>query len=184
MVQPRLALAKTFLQAYSRLPKKQQKKVRQFTERFTEDPTRSGLNFERLSTCADPKVRSLRVDQAYRVIVVQADRGDVLLCVWVDHHDEAYRWAERKHFEVNPISGVLQVFSVEEGQQAVAQAEAPLPESEPSRLFAAFDDMFKSLLFVATSSGALFWAQLAFQCAATVARGGGRYSEGCTEKPT
>ena len=44
-------------------------------------------------------------------------------------------------------------------------------------MFAAFDDMFKSLLFVATSSGALFWAQLAFQCAATIARGWGLYSD-------
>ena len=34
MVQARLAIAKSFLEAYSRLPKTQQKKVREFTERF------------------------------------------------------------------------------------------------------------------------------------------------------
>ena len=34
MVQARLAIAKSFLEAYSRLPKKQQKKVREFTERW------------------------------------------------------------------------------------------------------------------------------------------------------
>ena len=142
MVQARLAVAKSFLEAYSRLPKKQQKKVREFTERFQEDPTRSGLNFERLEGARDPKVRSLRVDQTYRVIVVQPERGDVILCVWVDHHDEAYRWVERKSFEVNPLSGVLQVFSVEEGQQALATAEAEpvaLPHTQP-RLFERLDD--------------------------------------------
>ena len=125
MVQARLAVAKSFLESYSRLPKKIQKKVREFTERFQEDPTRDGLNFEKLAATNDPKVRSLRVDQAYRVIVVQPDRGDVILCVWVDHHDEAYRWVEKKTFEINPLSGVLQVFSVEEGQRAIETAEPP-----------------------------------------------------------
>lgn len=143
MVQARLAVAKSFLESYSKLPKKLQKKVREFTERFQEDPTRSGLNFERLSGTRDPKVRSLRVDQAYRVIVVQPDRGDVILCVWVDHHDEAYRWVEKKTFEVNPLSGVLQVFSVEEGEQAVAAVEIEEQPPEPvveKRLFDAIDD--------------------------------------------
>ena len=140
MVEARLALAKTFLEAYSRLPKKQQKKVREFTERFQEDPTRSGLNFERLEGARDPKVRSLRVDQAYRVIVVQPERGDVILCVWVDHHDEAYRWVERKVFEVNPLSGVLQVYSVEEGQLALAEAEPSGTALTRPLLFDRFDD--------------------------------------------
>jgi mRNA-degrading endonuclease RelE of RelBE toxin-antitoxin system len=146
MVEARLALAKSFLEAYSRLPRALQKKVREFTERFHEDPTRSGLNFERLAGARDPKVRSLRIDQAYRVIVVQPDRGDVILCVWVDHHDEAYRWVERKVFEVNPLSGVLQVYSVEEGSEALTNVEAKV-ESEargaarPAKpLFAKFDD--------------------------------------------
>lgn len=142
MVQARLAVAKSFLEAYSRLPKKQQKKVREFTERFQQDPTRKGLNFEHIAGAKDPKVRSLRVDQTYRVIVVQPDRGDVLLCVWVDHHDEAYRWAERKTFEVNPLSGVLQVYSVEEGLEAISEAE-PAPkktEQRAPKLFDANDD--------------------------------------------
>lgn len=145
MVQAHLALARSFLESYSRLPQKIQKKVREFTERFQEDPTRSSLNFERLKGAKDPKVRSLRVDQAYRLIVLQPDRGDVLLCVWVDHHDEAYRWVERKTFEINPLSGVMQVYSVEEGQQALKAVEvSPAPPKAqakaPARLFAAIDD--------------------------------------------
>lgn len=140
MVQARLALAKSFLDAYSRLPRKTQKKVRELTERFQEDPTRSGLNFEALEGTKDSKLRSLRVDQAYRMIVVQPERGDVLLCVWVDHHDEAYRWAARKTFEVNPLSGVLQVYSVEEGQQAIAASEVRLAPKPKARLFERFDD--------------------------------------------
>jgi mRNA-degrading endonuclease RelE of RelBE toxin-antitoxin system len=143
MVVARLALAKTFLESYSLLPKAQQKKVRELVERVQEDPTRTGLNFERLEGVKDPRARSLRVDQAYRVIVVQPERGDVLLCVWVDHHDEAYRWVARKTFEVNPVSGALQVFSVEEGREALAEVPAPLTpkkKAAAARLFEKFDD--------------------------------------------
>ena len=145
MVQAKLALAQSFLDAYSRLPQKLQKKVREFIERFRADSTRSGLNFERVQGARDDKVRSLRVDQAYRMIVLQPDRGDVILCVWVDHHDEAYRWAERKTFEINPLSGVLQVYSIEEGQlalKAVDQPSAPARfQAKPTpKLFAGVDD--------------------------------------------
>ena len=128
----RIALAKSFLESYSSLPRRQQKKVREFIERVQEDPTRSGLNYESLQGAVDPRVRSLRVDQTYRVIVVKPEHDEVILCVWVDHHDEAYRWVERKSFEVNPLSGVLQVYSVEEGRQAVAAAT---PSVEVSQAF-------------------------------------------------
>lgn len=143
MVSANLALARTFLDSYSRLPKKQQKKVRELTERFQLDPTRSGQNFERYAEARDPKVRSIRVDQAYRMILVQPDRGDTLLCVWVDHHDEAYRWAKNKTFEINPKSGVLQVYSVEEAAgviKAPATEAAAVPVPKIAGLFDAFDD--------------------------------------------
>lgn len=131
MVRAKLALAKSFLESFSRLPKKLQKKVWETTDRFVADPTSSGLNFERLPGMRDDKVRSLRVDRSYRMIVVQPPRGDVFLAVWVDSHDEAYRWAEKKTFEVNPVSGVMQVYSVEEGQAVVADLEEHVDHVAP-----------------------------------------------------
>lgn len=143
-VTAKLALGKSFMESLSRLPKKIQKKAREALTRFIDDPTSSGQNFERLPGFADDKVRSLRVDQTYRMILVQPPRGDVFLAVWVDHHDEAYRWARAKTFEVNPRSGVFQVYSEEEGREAVAQArtqpaEAPRAE-KPNGLFDPVDD--------------------------------------------
>jgi hypothetical protein len=125
------------MEAYSQLPRKIQKKVREFTGKFRQDPTQSGLNFERVDGARDPKVRSIRIDQAYRAIVVHPPKGDVYLCAWVDHHDDAYRWVRDRLFEVNPRSGTLQVFEVVEGA-------APTPEApsapEPACLFDAIDD--------------------------------------------
>lgn len=142
MVRARLALAKSFLESFSRLPKKQQKKVWEKTDLFVIDPTSPGLNFERLPGMRDEKVRSLRVDRSYRMIIVQPPKGDVFLAVWVDNHDEAYQWAEKKTFEVNPVSGVMQVYSVEEGQAAMASLEEEFAEPAPSAapLFVSHED--------------------------------------------
>jgi len=133
MSSPRIALANDFLTAFSKLPKKIQKKVREFTEKFQRDPTQSGLNFERVESACDPKVRSVRIDQAYRIIVIHPPKGDVFVCVWVDHHDDAYSWARNRKFEINPRSGVFQIFEIEilpdskpEIPEKVARAEKDL----------------------------------------------------------
>lgn len=122
MTNPQIALSKDFMEAYSRLPRKIQKKVREFTEKFQQDPTQSGINFEKIGIARDPKVRSVRIDQAYRAIVVHPPKGDVYLCVWVDHHDDAYKWVQDRVFEVNPRVGNFQIFELKEG-------EAVTPES-------------------------------------------------------
>jgi superfamily I DNA/RNA helicase len=148
ILKPRVALSREFLTAYSRLPVGIQKKVREFTEKFQQDPTHPGINFERIQA-ADDKVRSVRIDQAYRAIVVHPPRGDVYLCVWVDHHDEAYRWVRNKRFEVNPASGVFQLFEVEAAPPKPPEPVAPPHELRRPRavardartgLFAAHDD--------------------------------------------
>ena len=141
MVQAKLAISRTFLDSYTKLPSSIQRKVRRLTEKFEQDATSSGLNFERINHAHDSKVRSLRVDKAYRLIVIQPPRGDVLLCVWVDHHDDAYDWAERKKFEVNPKSGAMQIYSVEDGLKVAEQIDAQVPEIPGApKLFDNVDD--------------------------------------------
>jgi mRNA-degrading endonuclease RelE of RelBE toxin-antitoxin system len=127
MINPQVAFSKDFMESYSRLPRKIQKKVREFTEKFQKDPTQPGLNFERLGEARDPKVRSVRIDQAYRAIVIHPPKGDVYLCVWVDNHNEAYRWARDRCFEINPKLGTFQVFELVQGAEAPAAAPAPEP---------------------------------------------------------
>ena len=57
--------------------------------------------------------------------------------MWVDNHDEAMDWAKNRVFEVNPVTGSLQVVSVQEIEQAIT----PKPKgTERSGLFAAHDD--------------------------------------------
>ena len=139
MINPQVAFSKDFMAAYSRLPRKIQKKVREFTEKFQKDPTQPGLNFERFDEARDSKVRSVRIDQAYRAIVIHPPKGDVYLCVWVDHHDDAYRWVRDRRFEINPRSGMFQVFELKEGEEETDRDVAVIVE-EPTGLFHEYGD--------------------------------------------
>lgn len=144
-MQPQIAFAKTFMDSYSRLPKQQQKRARDLIEKFQRDPESPGINFERISGATDDKVRSLRVDQAYRAIVVHPPKGDVYLCVWVANHDDAYDWVRNKRFEVNPRSGIFQLYDMdvvdEVASTPVESAMAPKPRADTTPgLFDGQDD--------------------------------------------
>jgi len=47
-------------------------------------------------------VRTVRIDQKYRAVVLHPDAGDVYLLTWVDNHDEAMAWAAKRTFDINP----------------------------------------------------------------------------------
>ncbi len=109
-----IAIQDTFLEAFSQLPKAEQKRTQEMIKKLREDAPYSSLNLERYKEAVDPRVYSIRVNDTYRTIVVRPDKSDMMLLVWVDHHDDAYRWAKRKRFTINPNTGVIQMWSLEE----------------------------------------------------------------------
>src|SRR6478735_11403815 len=120
-----VAIASEFLDAFARIPRAQQRKVREFTEKFRTNPKGSGINYEKIHGVKDDKVRTVRIDQKYRAVVLHPDDGEVYVLVWVDNHDEAMDWAKKRTFEVNPQTGALQVVSVTEAERAIhVQPEA------------------------------------------------------------
>jgi UvrD/REP helicase N-terminal domain len=111
---PTVALSEGFLASLNRLPSGPQKKVREFIGKFRADPKSNAINYERLQGHRQAHVRTVRIDQRYRAVVMHPDEGDVYVLMWVDDHDEAMEWARRRSFDVNPRTGALQVYSVEE----------------------------------------------------------------------
>src|SRR5262249_25972952 len=89
-------------------------------EKFRTNPKGVGINYEKIHAVKDDKVRTVRIDQKYRAIVLHPTEGDVYVLVWVDNHDEPMDWASKRRFEVNPITGSLQSFSVSEPEEAVS----------------------------------------------------------------
>jgi superfamily I DNA/RNA helicase len=83
--------------------------------KFRANPCAPGINYEKVRNAYDPNMHSVRIDDTYRAIVVRQDETGVFLLLWVDHHDRAYEWACRKRCKVNPNTGIVQVFDVQEG---------------------------------------------------------------------
>jgi len=146
----RLAVSKDYFGAYSRLPRKAQRKADEFLTKFHRDSTAASIHLEPLKGTLDPMLRSARIGDDYRVILRAPEQGDVFLVLWADHHDEAYRWAATKQTAVHPATGSLQIFDAAppalpaeiEAEIAAMGAAVPLPAAP--RVFAAFsdDDLF------------------------------------------
>jgi len=122
----RVAIYDEFLDAFARIPRAQQKKVNKFLRKFREDPTASSINYERIHSFKDPNQRTVRIDDAYRAIVLKPEEGNVYVMLWVDHHDDAIGWAQNKQVTIHPETGAMQVLSAE-----YVEAAAPTPGAEP-----------------------------------------------------
>lgn len=121
---PVVAIGDDILDCLSRLPKGAYQKAAKFIMRFRADPRSSGINYERIQNAKDDNLRSVRIDQNLRGIVLAPEKGNVYVLLWIDNHDDAYKWALNRMARVNVASGSLQVFSVDE-KTILEEPEAP-----------------------------------------------------------
>jgi superfamily I DNA/RNA helicase len=131
-LKPKVALSQDFLLQLAKLPGNVHAKVMKWAILFQTNPTSPGINYEKI-TVRDPNLKSIRIDQDWRGIVFKPDSGDVYVLLYVDHHDAAYRWAERRKLSINPVTGAMQVVLV---QEVVAPAEAEAKAESPKRVTA------------------------------------------------
>lgn len=111
----RFAIANTFQKALQKLEGKDSaaaKLAKQAAFDFQMNQTQSGFSFERLNKSKDPNFWSLRVNDNIRIIAHRA--SDMVTMCYVDRHDEAYEWAERRRFEVHPETGAAQIVEIRE----------------------------------------------------------------------
>jgi hypothetical protein len=109
----KVAMASDFLSSFSKIPRTQQTKVLNFVNKFKSNPTLSGINYEKITGAKDPSIRSVRIDQSYRGIVLKPAKGNVYMLLWVANHEEAYQWARNKVYKIHPETGSIQVIEVE-----------------------------------------------------------------------
>ncbi len=121
-----VAISNDFLKSFSEIPKKQQAKVREFFEKFRTNPASPSINYEKIQMAKDDNIRSVRIDQDYRGIILRPSSGNVYMLLWVDHHDKAYSWAKNRIFSINAETGGLQVVNVEE--QIVQEKQLPIKD--------------------------------------------------------
>lgn len=128
-------IADTFTAALARLPAQEQKAVKTSAFDMQLDPSSPGLQFHRIEAARDPNFWSVRVNRDIRIIVHRT--AGSLLLAYVDHHDKAYAWAERRRIETHPRTGAVQIVEsrerVEETAPALfAKARPERPTSEPA----------------------------------------------------
>lgn len=114
MDKPMVAISTDFLTSFAALPRQKQGKATEFFNKFRTNPNSPGINYEKIDEGIDKNICSVRIDDAYRAIVVRCPDTNVFMLLWVDHHDEAYAWAKRKKCSINKVTGGVQVFDVQE----------------------------------------------------------------------
>ena len=135
MNNPVVAISSDFMNAFAAIPKKMQGKVLEFITKFRANPTAASINYEKIVQFKDDSLRSVRIDQTYRGIVKKPDTGNVYMLLWVDHHDKAYDWAKNKKCTINPETGSLQVYDVDEAQIAEVEQVGADYDKEKDSLF-------------------------------------------------
>src|SRR6266508_2433126 len=93
-------IADTFTDSLARLTGDEQKAVKTTAFDLQLNPTNPGMSLHKLEKAKDKNFWSVRVSGDIRLIVHKTE-GSLLLC-YVDHHDKAYDWAERRKLETHP----------------------------------------------------------------------------------
>ena len=122
-------IADTFTASLARLTGEEQKAVKTTAFDLQLNPVNPGMSFHKLDKAKDKNFWSVRVGSDIRLIVHKT-QGSLLLC-YVDHHDKAYDWAERRKLQTHPKTGAAQLIEIRETVQEVVvpiyvQTELPL----------------------------------------------------------
>ncbi|MCY4319425.1 MAG: UvrD-helicase domain-containing protein [Alphaproteobacteria bacterium] len=125
-------IADTFTKALSKLSAQEQSVAKITIFELQQDSSTPGLKFHRIDKSKDPNFWSIRVNRDVR-IVVHKTAGSLLIC-YVDHHDDAYKWAERRRIEAHPKTGAAQIVEVRERVQDVVTPRYDQPDVEYLRV--------------------------------------------------
>jgi hypothetical protein len=138
-----LLYAATFTDALGRLTGQEQKQVKLAAFDLQMDPRGNGLQMHRVEKTEG--FWTARVSQDIRMVLHKS--GDTTLLAYVDHHDAAYRWAERKRLVPHERTGAMQFVEIPLVMAAVpapvagaltpVSPEKPAPPAYP---FAALSD--------------------------------------------
>ncbi|MCE6993279.1 UvrD-helicase domain-containing protein [Saccharothrix sp. S26] len=142
---PQLAFANSFWETYDQLDKQVRAGVRKAMAKFQQLPIAElyadkGLHLESVDKARDPRMRTIRVTDFWRGVVLAPDDGsDIFLLLNVVPHDDAYTWAAKRLYTVNTATRALEVRNV----VAIEQLTPPLEQaaaSAPVLLFAKHSD--------------------------------------------
>ncbi|WP_214406990.1 UvrD-helicase domain-containing protein [Pseudonocardia lacus] len=124
---PQLAVGVDFLAEFAKLQPPVRRQTVEALTKFSEH-THAGLHLEKLANMRDERVRTIRITDYWRGVVLAPASGDRYVLLRVMGHDEAVEWAQRRVFSVNEVSGVLEVRDVAAIEELAERETAPAAE--------------------------------------------------------
>jgi hypothetical protein len=125
-----------------RLTGDEQKQVKTTAFDLQLNPAQPGMSLHKLDRARDKNFWSVRVSRDLRLIVHKT--AESLLLCYVDHHDPAYAWAERRKLETHPTTGAAQLVEIRETvQEIVVPTYVPTPTVKPLFPHIADDELLR-----------------------------------------
>jgi hypothetical protein len=115
-------IAESFTAALGKLTRDEQKAVKTSVFDLQTNPEHPGLKWHRIDASKDLDFWSCRVNRDIRIIVHKTAQS--FLLAYVGHHDDAYKWAERRRIEAHPKTGAIQIVEVRARVEEVAPPRA------------------------------------------------------------
>lgn len=142
-------IADTFTASLAKLTGQEQKQAKTAAFDLQLNPSQPGLQMHKLDGARDRNFWSARVNQDIRIIVHRTESSVML--AYVDHHDRAYAWAERRRIEEHPRTGAIQIVELQERTEEPAplftfdqgreeKPAAELPTATPRPIFDGLTD--------------------------------------------
>lgn len=134
-------ISDTFTDSLAKLTGDEQKAVKTTVFDLQVNPANPGIQLHKLDHAKDKNFWSARVSGNIRLIVHKTETS-FLLC-YVDHHDKAYAWAERRKLETHPKTGAAQLVSLRETIQEIFVPkfiEVGKPQASKQPIFAHVTD--------------------------------------------
>ena len=134
-------IADTFTDSLARLTGDEQRIAKTTAFDLQMNPVNPGMALHRIDNAKDKDFWSARVGRDIRLIVHKT-KDSFLLC-YVDHHDAAYAWAERRRVETHPKTGAAQLVEIRERVQEIiipSYVATPAHAAEKEKIFANLSD--------------------------------------------
>jgi len=130
-----IPLASTFSKAMERHAGEYGGQILRFMNRFHENPKHPSHSLERVVNARSENVWSARVNQDLRAILYHWEESWIAL--YLDHHDEAYRWAQTHLVGQHPVTRTWQIVEMPVLREPLVE---PRAAEAGKGLFAGHDD--------------------------------------------
>ncbi|MFC9910170.1 UvrD-helicase domain-containing protein [Streptomyces sp. NPDC127197] len=99
-----------------------------------------GLKLESLTNAKDKQIRTIRIDQFWRGVVLAPPSGDTFVLLRVMQHDKAIAWAKKQKSSINEVTRAVEIRDAATLDAITPAYERVAQASPKERLFAKFSD--------------------------------------------